>query len=94
MKTKVFKTAWQLFKLGFFTNFGKALMAAYKIVRIYIGKPTNISYVKVETGEIRDALAIKASSLDSIEKGFIRYVEQIGDLFEWRSFRINHLVLG
>ena len=94
MKTKVFKTAWHLFKLGFFTSFGKALMAAYKIVRIYIGKPTNISYVKAETGEIRDALAIKSGSLDTIEKGFVRYVEQIGDQFEWRSFRVSNMVMA
>lgn len=94
MKTKVFATAWSFFKLGFFTTFADALKAAYRVVKMYIGKPTNISYVKADTGEIRDALAIKAGSLDTIEKGFIRYVEQIGDLFEWRSFRISNLVIS
>lgn len=90
---KVFTTAWQLFKLGFFQSFRASLMAAYRIVRIHIGKPTKISYAKADTGEIRDALALKTGSLDTIEKGFIRYVEQIGDLFEWRSFKIANLVI-
>ena len=89
---KAMTTAWSFFRLGFFNSFRKALKAAWTILKIQAGIATEITYVKTETGEIRNAKALQVGSLSTLVDGYVRYMEEINDRFQWRSFRIAHLV--
>lgn len=91
MREKVFKTAWQIFKLNFVDTFSKAVKISWKIVKMSYGITTTIEYAK-ETGELRTANAIQISSLDYISKGYVKYVEEINGRFNWRSFRIDRVI--
>lgn len=72
-------------------DWGKAQKAAWLIVRLNINIEQVISFAKKETGEERKANAIYAN-LDTIEKGYVRFVEILETgLEQWRSFRIANL---
>lgn len=100
MKTKVtaakkaMTTAWSFFRLGFFKSFRLALKAAWKVLKIQAGIATDITYVKVDTGEIRNARALQFGSLSTIVEGYLKYMEEINGLYSWRSFRIANLVIS
>ncbi len=75
-----------------FTTFSDALKAAWMIVKLYLGKATKITFAK-DTGELRTAKAIAIGTLSTIEKGYLRFIEMIGEgQTQWRSFRIGRLV--
>jgi len=59
------------------------------IFKISLGKGLKIVYAK-ETGELSEALALQVGGLSTIEKGYVRYLEQIKGATQWRSFKINH----
>lgn len=89
-KSKLFKLAHKIKNL--FENFSKALKAAWKIMKISMGIPTRIVFANSD-GEERKALAINMGSFSTIEKGFVRFVEQLENgLTQWRSFRIERLI--
>ena len=91
MKSKVFKLA-HLIK-GLFQSFSQALKAAWKITKLSLGKKQRIVFAK-EGGEVRTADAIACASLSTVEKGFVRFLEQITpDQTQWRSFRIERMIL-
>lgn len=92
--SKAMTTAWSFFRLGFFKSFRIALKAAWKVLKIQAGIATDITYVKAETGEIRNAKALQVGSLSTMVEGFVRYMEEINGLFQWRSFRIANLVIN
>lgn len=87
-------TAWSFFRLGFFKSFRIALKAAWKVLKIQAGIATDITYIKVDTGEVRNARALQVGSLSTLVEGFVRYMEEINGLFQWRSFRISNLVFS
>lgn len=91
-RIKLMKMSWNLIENSIFTNIKDALRAAWKIMKIAAGIPTKIRYTKVETGEVRDAVALQVGSLSTIESGYIRYMEEINNVFQWRSFRINTII--
>lgn len=93
IQAKVFKTAWQILKGGFAFNLSEALKKAWIIIKINKGIPTPISFAK-ETGELRDANAVLTGSLDTIQNGFVKFVEMIDGKAQWRSFRITHLLVA
>lgn len=90
-KSKVFKTAWQIFKAGHAVNFSESLQKAWKICKISFGIFTNINFVKEETGEVRNANAVALGSMSTIENGFVRFVEIVNGASQWRSFKIANL---
>jgi len=94
IKAKAMKAAWSFFRLGFFKSFSVALKAAWRILKIQAGIPTDITYAKVDTGEIRNARALQVGTLSTMVEGYVRYMEEINGLFQWRSFRISQLVFG
>lgn len=91
-QAKVFRTAWQMLKGGFAFNLSEALKKAWAIVKISMGKTTQITFAK-ETGEIREATAVLTGSLETIAQGFVRFVEMVDGAAQWRSFRITHLII-
>jgi hypothetical protein len=56
-----------------------------------LGYPTEISFAK-STGEIRTAKVVAIGSLSTIERGFIRFVEIVEGISQWRSFRIEKMI--
>ncbi len=90
-KSKVFRTAWQILRSGNASSFKDALKKSWTICKISYGINTTINFVKEGTGELRTANAIQIGSMDTINKGFIRFVELINGVGQWRSFRIQNL---
>ncbi|MBK8391350.1 MAG: hypothetical protein IPL23_19545 [Saprospiraceae bacterium] len=89
--SELFKMAWSILKSGLAESFSIALKKAWIIMRIKLQGEITISFAK-ETGELRNALAISVGKLDTIEKGFVRYMENIEGQETWRSFRIERLL--
>jgi len=89
MKSKVFALAHQIKES--FTSWSDALKAAWRIVKMQLGYPTEISFAK-STGEIRTAKVVAIGSLSTIERGFIRFVEIVEGISQWRSFRIEKMI--
>lgn len=92
MSSKVFKTAWTILKSGFAFNLSEALKKAWAIVKISMGKATQIVFAKEGTGELREATAVLTGSLDTVSNGFVRFVEMVDGVAQWRSFRITNLL--
>ena len=90
-KSKLFKLAHQI--KGLFTSFGDALRASWKIMKIQMGIPTKIVFAK-ETGEVREAIALNMGSSSTIEKGYVRFIEQIEGGTAWKSFRIERMIFA
>ena len=91
-KSKIFNMAWTILKSGWASSFSQALKKAWIIAKMYTGKRSTITFAK-ETGELREATAIISGSLDTLESGFIRFVESFkGAEAQWRSFRIERLI--
>lgn len=90
MKSKVFIIAHQVKQ--YFTNFSDALKAAWRIVKLFLGYPIHLTFAK-ETGEIREADALAIGGLSTLESGFFRFVEAIDGRTQWRSCRLDRMVL-
>lgn len=90
---KVMKSAWTIFKSGLASSFSIALKKAWVIIKLQAGVPTVIEFAK-ETGEYRKATAVLTGSLDTLEKGFVKFVELVEGKAQWRSFRIENLLVA
>lgn len=79
-------------------SWSEALKASWKITRMFFGMKVSFVFEKVDkvTGEMieRPATAIAIGSLKTIKKGFVRFLEEVGDRTQWRSFRIERLILN
>ena len=89
IRKEVFSLAHQI--KATFATFGQALKAAWRIIKMKFGIATPITFAK-STGEIREAVALNCGSLSTIEKGFVRFLENIEGRTQWRSFRIERLI--
>ena len=77
----VMKSAWTIFKSGLASSFSFALKKAWVII-------------KLQSGEYRKATAVLTGSLDTLEKGFVKFVEMVEGKAQWRSFRIENLLVA
>lgn len=76
-----------------FETFGEALKAAWKIAKMNFGRTVTVKFVK-SNGEIRTATAKGTGNLETIKKGFVRFIELLNDgSTQYRSFRIEKLIL-
>jgi hypothetical protein len=91
---KVMKCAWTIFKAGLASSFSIALKRAWVIIKLQSGEPRIIEFAKDTTGEYRKATAVLTGSLDTLEKGFVKFVELVEGKAQWRSFRIENLLVA
>jgi hypothetical protein len=91
MKSKVMTKAWQIFKLGFASTFSQALMKAWLLVKAGSGRPTKITFAKVETGEIRETTTVQLGA-DTLDKGYISFVEIVEGVGQWRRLRVENII--
>lgn len=92
LKSKVFTIAHQI--KAQFKNFSQALKAAWKIAKMHFGKNVTIEFAK-NSGEVRTASVLAIGSLETLKKGFVRFVEMKADnTNQWRSFRLERLILN
>lgn len=74
-----------------FNSFSQALTLAWKIVKANMKKLTKIKFAK-KCGEVRTA-TMKYASLDTLSKGYVRFLEVLADGQEqWRSFRLERVI--
>lgn len=93
MKSNALKIAHQLRR--FFSNWSQAVKAGWILAKLNLGYSQEIKFAKKETGELREAKAIAVSSLSStVQKGFVRFLEQVEGRTQWRSFRVENLILN
>ena len=78
---------------NYFNTWSQALKAAWLLVKLRMGQIITIQFAK-STGEIRTAEVVAVGSFSTIEKGFIRFVELVEEGSQWRSFRIERLLLA
>lgn len=91
IRSKVLSIAHQI-KANFET-WGQAQKAAWMIVKLNLSIEQEIAFVTKE-GVIREAKALFAPNLETIEKGFVRFIEWVSEGVEqWRSFRIERLLV-
>ena len=80
------------------TSWSEAMQAAWKITKMFFGMKVSFLFNKVnkKTGEVieRPAVGIAVGSLNSIKKGFVRFLEQVGERTQYRSFRIENLIFS
>ena len=74
-----------------FENFGQALRAAWKIIKLQAGYPVTLLFAKAD-GEVREAKAVAMSTTSTLEKGYFRFVEMVGDMTQWRSCRLERMI--
>ena len=92
LKSKVFTIAHQI--KSTFDSFSDALKAAWKIAKISFGIPTKIKFTK-QNKEERTANALNIGSIETIKKGFVRFLEmKLDGTTQWRSFTISSLILN
>jgi hypothetical protein len=91
-KSKVLRTAWAIKKSGYAESLSIALKKAWIICKLSFGLKQTIAFAKVETGELRTAKAIQVGSLETIKDGFVRFLEDVDGLAQWKSFRIANLI--
>ncbi|MCB0649560.1 MAG: hypothetical protein KDC49_22985 [Saprospiraceae bacterium] len=91
--SELFTIAWTIKKLGLASSFSEALKKAWIIMKIKLAGNVAITFAK-ETGEVRAAKALSIGNLDTLSKGFVRYVENINGTESWRSFRIDRLMVA
>jgi hypothetical protein len=90
MKSKVMKLA-HLIK-AFFNSWSRALKAAWIIVKLHFERAQVITFAKSD-GEVRKAKALLVTRLETAAKGYIQFVEDLGNgETQWRSFRIERLI--
>lgn len=78
----------------FFTSWSDAVTAAWKIVKMQAGIATPVTFAKSE-GEVREATVIAIGSLSTLDKGFVRFVENTDNGgTQWRSFRLDRMIFA
>ncbi|MFK7951107.1 MAG: hypothetical protein AB8G11_26235 [Saprospiraceae bacterium] len=75
-----------------YDNWSHALKAAWKITKMQSGHTTMVEFTK-DNGEKRTAEVLAVGSLKTLEKGFLRYVEETTNGTQWRTFRLDRLNL-
>ena len=89
--SKAFKLANQVKE--YFTSWSDALRCGWALAKLALGRAIELTFVK-SSGEVRTARALNVGSLSTIEKGFVRFVEQLNNgNTQWRSFKLERLVL-
>ena len=91
--SELFTIAWTIKKLGLAGSFSEALKKAWIIMKIKLAGNVAISFAK-KTGEVRAAKALSIGNLDTLNRGFVRYIENIDGKDSWRSFRIDRLMVA
>ena len=88
--SKVNKVAHQVRQ--YFASWGEALKAGWMITKLFLGRAVNLTFVK-GSGEVREARAIAIGSLETLKNGFFRFVEQLGEGTQWRSCKLERIIL-
>ncbi|MCB0649441.1 MAG: hypothetical protein KDC49_22385 [Saprospiraceae bacterium] len=91
--SELFSIAWTIKKLGLASSFSEALKKAWIIMKIKLAGNVAITFAK-EAGEVRAAKALSIGNLDTLNRGFVRYIENIDGKDSWRSFRIDRLMVA
>ena len=91
--SELFSIGWKIKKMGLAGSFSEALKKAWIIMKIKLAGNVAITFAK-ETGELRAAKALSVGSLDTLNRGFVRYIENIDGKESWRSFRIDRLMVA
>lgn len=91
MKSKALKIAHQI--RHNFANWSNALTAAWKIAKLFLGRPVELTFAKSD-GEVREAKAIALGSIETLQKGYFRFVEMIEGETQWRSCRLERMILS
>lgn len=89
MKKRVMTIAHQI-KTQFDT-FSDALKAAWKIAKLFAGRSVNLVFAKKD-GEVREAKAIALGSIETLAKGYFRFVEQVENGTQWRSCKLERMI--
>lgn len=96
LHSNAFKFAYQVKE--YFTSWSDALRAGWILAKLFLGRKVEFTFNRVDkkTGEIteRKAVALTIGSIKTIEKGFIKFVEEIATGVQWRSFRFENLVFN
>ena len=92
MHSKVFTLAHQIKNL--FVTFSDALKAAWRIIKIKMEIPVEIAFRKKDSDEVREAKAVGLGSLQTVEKGYLRFIEETEQGTQWRAFRIANLIFS
>jgi len=75
-----------------FPTFADALRAGWVLAKLQREQQVQITFAK-QTGEIREAKAVGMGSVDTLVKGYVRFVELLENAeTQWRSFRLERLV--
>jgi len=101
MKSKVFETAWDLFKSNVFQTFSECLKFAWKQIKLVLAMKNGtvtISFRK-SNGEITERLATLNTNLFNYESKGVDRPNRAGNVKFWsipdnafRSFRIERLI--
>lgn len=75
-----------------FDSFADALRAAWKIAKLFFGKNVELTFAK-NSGEVREAKAVALGSLETLTKGYFRFVEMLeNENTQWRSCRLERMI--
>lgn len=75
-----------------FQTWSEAVTAAWKIAKLFLGRSVNLTFAK-STGEVREAKAVAVGGLNTLSKGFFRFVEMLADgTTQWRSCRLERMI--
>lgn len=76
----------------------QGLEAAWKITKMFFGMKVSFVFNKVDkkTGEVteRPATGVAMGSIKTIKDGYVKFLEQVGDRTQWRSFKIENLLFA
>ena len=75
----------------YFTNWSDAVRASWKIAKLFAGFTVDIAFAK-STGELREATCIAMGSIETLKKGYFRFIEQVGEKTQWRSCKLERMV--
>lgn len=96
MKNSIYSRAFQIAHQvkSFFNSFSEALKVGWMLAKLFLGRAVTFSFAKKNTAEVRTANAIALGSLETIKKGYFRFVETIESGTQWRSAKIERLIFN
>jgi len=96
LHSNAFKFAYQVKE--YFASWGDALRTGWILAKLFLGRKVELTFNKVDkkTGEVtkRKAVAVAIGSIKTIQRGFIKFVEEVKNGTQWRSFRFENLVFN
>ena len=73
-------------------SFSQALRTAWIIAKMHFGKTVEFGFRKTD-GEYRFATGVETGSLETLERGFVRFKELLDDgTTQWRSFKVGRVL--